>query len=239
MRCPSCHATNPDSATFCGQCYQRFDVVAPSDPLLDTLGGPPPAGEPWTGMANPGPRTPDTTTAEHATADHPTTAHATGQPVAVGRFIADDEGLMWRCALCETRQPIGVFTCTVCGAKMDAEAPDAAANPVDLEAARRLEAVVPGLGHLRTGHSGMGVARSGIVAVWVLGALALATGGPSGLLTAAPLVAGMAVIWATGPGDLGAAHEDRAPRLDARRFMYLVIGVTTGVIVAGGLAVLL
>ncbi|CAN5360155.1 hypothetical protein BH23ACT9_BH23ACT9_16110 [soil metagenome] len=142
--------------------------------------------------------------------------------------------------MCESTHPVGVFVCGVCGARMDAEAPDPDASPVDWEGAKRLEAVVPGLGHLRTGHGGMGASRLGIAVVWVLGSLLLASGGgPSGLLTAAPLLIGLAVVWATGPGDLDAARAGRPPRLDARRFMYVVIAATTGVIVAGGLAVLL
>ncbi|HUG83877.1 MAG TPA: zinc ribbon domain-containing protein [Euzebya sp.] len=242
MRCPHCQAANPDTATFCGQCYERFEapeVVASPDratgvgdapvDMRDRLSG----GEATRPTATPMPDAASGPAGTQEGVDH------TGQPVAVGRFVAGDGGLTWRCAVCETTHEVGIFVCTVCGAKMDAESPAGSGLPVDIGQARRLEAIVPGLGHLRSDQIGMGAARLGIVAIWLLGSLGLASGGPSGLLTALPLVLGMVAIWATGPGDLAAADGGRAPRLDARRFMYLVIAVTTGVIIAGGLVVII
>lgn len=217
MRCPGCGATNTDTATFCGQCYERFDIA----PVAADVGG---AAE---------------TVAAVDSGEAPAARSDPAHPVAVGRFAAAEGGLTWRCALCDTSHSFGVFVCTVCGAKMDVEAREGSDEPVDYDSARRLEAAVPGLGHLRTGHTGIGAARGGIVVVWLLGSLVLASGGASGLLTALPMVLGMIVIWASGPADLEAARHGRPPRLDARRFMYLVIGVTTGVIIAGGLAVIL
>lgn len=202
MRCPTCNATNPDGAAFCGLCLRRFADVVPASAVAP---GSSPAG--------------------------PARAE-------VGRFTAEDGELRWTCAVCGTQHPLGVFTCRTCGARIDVETPDPHAAPVDLDRARRLEAVVPGLGHLRTGHTGMGGARAGITAIWLAGSLLLAGGGISGLLTALPLVVGLAVIWVTGPGDVRAARLGRSPRLDARRFMYLVLGATTCVILAGGLILL-
>ena len=231
MRCPRCHASNPETATFCGQCYERF-VPAPGAPLTaDPLRG-------AVDAQTPGPQAAGTQAADTQTSGPQAAETQPGAAVAVGRFEASDGGLTWRCGICDSTHPVGVFTCGVCGAKMDAEVREGT-GPVDLEQAKRLEAMAPGRGHLRSGHTGMGAARSGIVLVWLALSLVLASGGLVGLLTALPLVVGLVAIWVTGPGDLAAVAAGRAPRLDARRFMYLVIGATTGVIVAGGLAVIL
>lgn len=158
MRCPGCGAANPDTATFCGQCYDRFDADADADAPADA-----PASAAWaatSSVAPPASASDARAAEEPADVGSPTDGGAPPlRPVAVGRFAAAAEGLSWRCcALCETSHPLGVFVCTVCGAKMDAEAADAADGPVDWARARRLEAAVPGLGHLGTGHSGMGAA---------------------------------------------------------------------------------
>ncbi len=214
MRCPDCNASNPESASFCGQCYAIFPKAAP---------------EP-----TPGP-TPDPVSERPGPAAAP--ARPAGQAVA-GRFSAVDGELTWRCAVCDTTNDVTTFVCTVCGAKMDTES-GTAAEATDWEAAKRAEALVPGLGHLRTGHNGMGASRMGIVLLWLIGSFTLAAGGVNGLLAAVPLILGMGVVWATGPSDLEAARHDRRPLLDPQRFMYLVIGATVGVIVAGGLVILL
>lgn len=227
MRCPSCGATNPDSAAFCGQCHDRFTPMGvASAPAAPTPPAVPPgegADVPWLAQIDAG---------------APPQASPAGEGRAtVGRFSADGGHLTWTCATCATPHPFGVFTCPACGTRMDAEA-TSTGEVVDWSQARRLEAVVPGLGHLRSGHTGMGAARSAIAATWLVGSLLLAGEGVSGLLTASPLVLGMVVIWVTGPADLDAAAKGRAPRLDARRFMYLVVAATVGVIVAGGMTVL-
>lgn len=227
MRCPRCDATNPDTATFCGQCYDRFETPDPDPAPADATTTGDEGGAQF--------RTP-----VDDTAVVPPRAHSGGgEVVAVGRFTLTGEGLTWRCAFCDTSHPAGEFVCTVCGAKMDDEAGATATAAVDWDRARRLELLAPGLGHLRAGQGGMGAARGGILIVWLLGTVLLVTGGLSGLLTAVPLLLGIAVVWATGPGDLDAARRGVTPRLDARRFMYLVIGVTTAVIIMGGLAVIL
>jgi hypothetical protein len=236
VRCPTCNATNPETATFCGQCYERFPPAAaatshtpPADHPPDETDGPAAPGAAPSGPDTPWHGSPGPAGARDAAAE---------TAVAVGRFALGEEGLTWRCGICETTNAADAFVCSICGARMDAEARDPSTSPVDRDRAIGLDRVLPGLGHLRSGQVGMGSARLGIVALWFLGALALLSGGPSGLLTALPLLIGMAVVWITGPADLAAALDGRTPRLDARRFMYVVIGVTTGVIVAGGLAVI-
>lgn len=207
MRCPHCQASNPDTAVFCGQCFERFDTAAAEPEAA-------PAGT-----------------------DRPQPGGAGAGTAVAGRFSAVDGALTWRCALCDATNDLSAFSCSVCGAKMDAET-DAAAV-VDWPAARRAESLMPGLGHLRVGLTGMGVARTGTVGLWLVLVLLLSLSGGAGLVTALPLLIGIAAIWVTGPGDLDAARTGRRPRLDARGFMYLVTGVILGVIVAGGVSLIL
>lgn len=219
MRCPNCHATNPESATFCGQCFQRFGTETPPDaPALPTRGAPAgTAPSEW----EPAPQSPLESSAEATS----------------GRFKVAGDRVSWTCAVCGEDNEVGVFSCAVCGSRMDAE--QAGEEAVDWEEARRVELLAPGLGHYRAGAHGMGIARLTMVLLWLVGAVLLALGGLLGLVTAIPLVLGVVIIWATGPGDLRALRAGRAGTLDARRFMYLVVGVLIGVIVIGGIGVAL
>lgn len=84
----------------------------------------------------------------------------------------------------------------------------------------------------------MGVARAGITLLWLLSLVVLWFGGTAGRIAGVPLVVGIITVWVTGPIDVGAAPAGRTPWLDARRFALLVLGVTMGVIVLGGVVVL-
>jgi hypothetical protein len=212
VRCPRCQATNADGARFCGQCFTRFDAPQAPSPALDPT--PPPAAP-----------------------SGPPVVRGGGADARVGRFALVDGALTWRCAVCDTPNDAGTFACAVCGTRMDAES--APGGHVDWPAARRAEALVPGLGHLRAGHAGVGAARMALVALWLVGTALLALGGLAGVAVAVPLLVGAAGIWVTGPGDLDAVRAGRPPRLDGRGLGSLVVGVTLGVIVAGGLTFLL
>ena len=235
MRCPSCLATNSDTATFCGQCYTRFDQPPAAEPVrsapdLDEV--------PWLVTGAPTDAAPsDTTPSDTAPSDaaQPETVPATGATATAGRFHFDDGRAGWTCGVCGEPNELTAFTCDVCGARMDAEEPPVRLSPEEWDRARRAEALAPGVGHLRTGSPGSGIARLGMVLLWFLGTVLLATGGTGGIIASVPMVVGILVIWATGPGDLTALQRGRSPRLDARRFMYLVIGVTVAVIVVGGI----
>lgn len=247
MRCPSCQATNPDSATFCGQCYEKFTVASEESPPLPRR-EPAPEGMPDGDGPPPVPTVPDwlvlsdgdlagDTGHAHEAVPTPTAPKGSGS-ATVGRFRAQDGSLNWTCGVCGEANAMDVFTCTVCGSKMDAEEPDET-PAVSWAAARRIEMLAPGVGHIQVGSTGMGIARAGMVVFWAIGALLLSGGGSSGILAAVPFLIGILVVWATGPGDLEAVHLGRQPRLDARRFMFLVIGVLVGVIVVGGIGVAL
>ncbi|MEE8601017.1 DUF7577 domain-containing protein [Euzebya tangerina] len=225
MRCPSCGATNPDTATFCGQCYEVFATPEPdpAPPQLESIA--PSMGSGVTEIGPPG-------VGE--------AAHPPARTARAGRFVTSDGQTMWTCAVCDTQNSLEHFVCDVCGAKMDTEDAGTTPTQADWAAAQRAEWMIPGLGHIRTGQEGMGYARLGVVALWAIGVVVLLViGGGTGLIVSLPLLFGLVAVWGTGPGDVLATRSGREPRLDARRFMYVVIGVTAGLIVMGGVAAVL
>lgn len=116
--------------------------------------------------------------------------------------------------------------------------PSHAADPHEVARARALERIMPGLGHLRTGQPAVGIARAGITGLWLATALILWFGGLAGRLSSLPLLAGVAVVWITGPADVRAGCSGRQPWLDSNRFVQLVVGATAAVIAVGGLVIL-
>lgn len=238
-RCPACGATNPDSASFCGQCLTRFEAAAPT-PAAAPAGTATSARTPWAGGAEPplpvfdDDLQPQVAAGVAAAAGaHGGAAPAERRPAEVGRFSAGEGGVRWTCGVCGERNPVAEFTCEVCGSRMDASE-DERAN-VDWDAARTRELMLPGLGLLHAGVGGGGGARVFLAVLWLLGALGLAFQGLGGLLGAFPLLVGLAVLWLVGPGDLQAAKDGREARLTPRRLLYLVAGVTMGVMLMGGL----
>lgn len=240
MRCPSCMATNPDSASFCGQCYTRFDQQDVAQPQ-------PEQAEPDAAQPDRSPGIPDldelpwlvtgaaASPADTTPAPDPAAPESGRVTATAGRFHVHEGGAGWTCGVCGEPNALTAFTCSVCGARMDAEEAPARLSPDEWDRVRRTEALAPGVGHIRAGSPGAGIARLGMVLLWFLGTVLLATGGTTGIIASLPMVLGILIIWATGPGDLTALQRGRDPRLDARRFMYLVIGVTVAVIVVGGI----
>lgn len=111
-------------------------------------------------------------------------------------------------------------------------------DPHEWARARTLERIAPGLGHLRTSQPAMGVARAGITSLWLLTVVILWFGGTAGRLSSIPLIAGVMVVWITGPADVASGRTGKPPWLDLHRFVYLVIGATAAVILVGGLVIL-
>lgn len=206
-RCPSCGATNPPGAAWCGQCFTRFE----------------PAAAPAPTAAPAPPRHPHASPPSTAPARAPGTA---GAAAGDRRLRVVDGGVEWTCATCGEANPIDTFSCTVCGAGMaDAFAPPSA--PVDWDRARRRELLVPGSGLVLAGAGGLGAARAVLVGLWLLGALLLlASGGAEALPIAAPLLVGVTALYATGVRDVDALRAGREPLWAGRRLLWLVIAVT-------------
>lgn len=229
--CEDCGAANPERATFCGQCHRPFHAVHRVEGGARPVVPPTDPASPAPDSVAPDPVAPTAGGTGAASPDETRSGRS-------GRFRVEQGAVAWTCGVCDAENDLDVFTCTVCGSRMDTEVPPAG-PAVSRTTLRRLEMLVPGVGHMRGGAVGMGIARIGMVVVWAIGAMVLASGGAAGLRSSVPLLLGIAGIWATGPGDLSAHLDGRPPRLDAGRFMYLVLGVTVAVILVGGLSAVL
>lgn len=241
MRCPDCGAHNPDAARWCGQCLTA--LAAPEA----TGGSPDPEGRGTaTGGASARP-------AAHAAPDDagrdgpdggrsvtgaPTRPPSeasdarTGAPTA-GRDIRERDGeVEWRCPTCDGWSPLGAASCARCGAARTGFGEDAApsVSPEDGDQLVAWSLLLPGLGHVRAGRTGSGLARAVVALAWLLGGLALGIGAlrvGSTPLAALPLLLGAAAVWVATALDVRALVQGRARELlDARGLLWLVAGVT-------------
>lgn len=149
-QCSSCGANNPDGAAWCNQC---FAALSPGG-----VASSPAAPEPAL-AAPPAP----TTTAESV---DPVTEPA-GDGVAEDSSGADEH--LWTCTRCDTPNPLSSNICSVCQAPIFVsfgaeQTPEPTLSPT--EAA--VNAVVPGLAHIRLGQTMMGVTIA-LLAVILLG----------------------------------------------------------------------
>lgn len=208
MRCPTCGASNPDSAAWCGQCYRRFDQeVAVETPSSNGSGGEhtPPGAAPVT--------------------QPPQRAGDTGGEAEGFRRVGDE--LEWECPECGSFNGIELTSCAICGTsfieRFRSDEPEPERN---WQAALLLSAVAPGAGHLSVGRYGTGAARLLLFAAWIVGALMLATSAGSGALIAAtPLVLGALILWALTLLDVYRLQQGESEILAGRTFLWLVVGV--------------
>jgi hypothetical protein len=126
MRCLSCGATNPETASWCSQCYAAFETAeAPSAPETAEPRSAPVETE---GRSAPEPEVPP------------------GPPAASG-FRRRDDVLEWQCPLCDAYTSIEQLTCHACGTPLAARyARDEPAVEPNWSAALALAVVVPGAG---------------------------------------------------------------------------------------------
>lgn len=248
FRCPSCGGLNPAGAEWCGQCMRRF--AAPP---------PPPAAAP--NVASSGTSTAEDTSGERASyvdasalgldtwgrplddgplraqteTDRQTTAMAPPPAAAVGTergaFKVTEQGIVWRCARCESENAVEASVCSTCGASIadtlrppEPERPQRDPNTVAL-----ISLFFPGAGHAYIGMWGQAVARASI-SIWVvftalMGAVQKDIKG--GMLLAAVFGLAAFALWALAAHD--AYREARRERslviLQGRRFLYTVMGL--------------
>lgn len=204
MQCPSCGATNPDSAQWCGQCLHRFGQAEPAV------------------AAEPAPSAPSS-----PTAPAPRPAASTSAGSAEG-FRREGDDLQWECPSCGQFNDIDDLNCVVCGTAFTerfraAQEPE---PPRNWSAALAMSAVAPGAGHMSVGRYGSGVARLILFLTWMAGALMLGVGGGSGaMLAVVPLLIGAIVVWAGTMVDVQRLSQAQEELLVGRRLLFLVIGV--------------
>lgn len=235
MRCPACGARNPDTAEWCSQCYT---TLTEPEPAPDPAPGPGPEPDPPPPDASrsgavPSPARGAATT---GTAGAGATAGGGGVVGTSERFRQTDEGIDWRCEVCDSWSPIERTTCATCGAAF-ARAVDAAGpEPSELvseNAALVASIAMPGLGHYLMGRRGQGVARMGVFLTWFVGGLVLlasALGAGASILPAVPLLAGAVIVWLASVADALTLHRGRGQELLRPRVLLwltvVVIGAT-------------
>jgi hypothetical protein len=232
VRCPACGARNPDTAEWCSQCYATLTEPDPTpDPAPGTGPdpGPPPPDVSRSGAVAPPGRAAATTGG----------AAATGTGGVVGaseRFRQTDEGIDWRCEVCDSWSPIERTTCATCGAPFARAVEAVGPEPSELvseNTALVASVVLPGLGHYLMARRGQGVARMAVFLTWFVGGLVLlasALGAGASILPAVPLLAGAVIVWLASVADALTLHRGRGRELLRPRVLLwltvVVIGAT-------------
>jgi hypothetical protein len=206
VRCPACGASNPERADWCTQC---FGVLRE-----------PPAPAPTRGPA------------AAAAADG---EQRTDTPGSGARDVRSVDGeVEWRCTRCDGWNPLGVGRCRTCDAPRHGFGDLAAPPPIDAADRPRLvaaTALVPGLGHLLVRRTGSGLARALLGLGWLAGGLAVLRGEGAGVLPAAPLLLGAAVIWAGSLHDVLALVDGGRELLTPRTLLWATGGVLLALLV--------
>ena len=233
VRCPTCGARNADGAPWCTQCYASLSSPTPG-----------PAGatvtEPVAGDGDPQPQ-PGHLRGAPATTGDPGSG---GTGAAPGRAASDrpvreaeDGSIEWRCGTCETWTPLEAPACVACGTTR-AGFGETDTGPREIPEPTEtllLSALVPGLGHIRAGLVGTGVARAVVAVVWLAGGIGLlvsALRAGSTPWAAMPLLLGALVVWVLTFLDTRTlVTGGRTDRLGGRSLLWLIAGVTGALIV--------
>lgn len=258
MRCPDCGARNAPTATWCTQCYRRFDT--PSEPASPPAYPPPPGAAAVAGDAlaapdedpsgaDPSGSDPSSARSDPATVpSEPTVVWADPeQPPAdaedvvdTGRDVRTRGGeVEWRCAVCDRWNSLVEQACTACASPRQGfgepggrtAAPQVSGTSTVLVAS----VLLPGLGHVLLGRVGTGIARMLLFLLWALGSVGLSRGA-SGVSTLAPalvLLLGAVLVWVGTLLDtrLLLASDSREV-LTSRVLLWLVVGVTMALVAA-------
>lgn len=147
------------------------------------------------------------------------------------RFRRTEEGLDWRCDVCQQWNPIEVTSCTVCGSAFGRSlSPASDANhEVPETTVMVASSAAPGLGHILLGKRIAGWSRLVTWGLWFVGGLwllleARSVGGS--VLPAIPLLLGAVIIWVSSPIDALTARRGSSDEiLRPRVFLWLVVAV--------------
>lgn len=219
--CDACGARNPADAPWCTQCFTSFAAPAAA---LTVEPAPAPTADPAPVDGADG--------AEPS--DEDTGAVGGGSQEAQQRDIRQTASgeVEWRCARCEAWSPLQAGACVACGSARRGFGPDPDEPAETLDEDRLVAAsiLLPGLGHVRAGRVGSGVARALFALGWLVGGLLLllaAVRAGAAYLAALPLLAGAVVVWVLTVLDVRSlARGERTERLDGRALLWLMAGVT-------------
>lgn len=221
ITCPNCAARNPATAEWCSQCYDPLG----SSPVVEDV--------PATRVADP--TLPPPAPAAPAGVD-PVRRDDTDLVAGDGRFRTVDGVVEWRCATCDSWNPVDRLVCTVCATPLDGSSGpgDVDLSTVDRDRVMLASWVVPGGGQWLLGQRAKGLSRLLIAAVWLVGALMLlvsADGGEAALLPVGVLVAGVVAVWGLSVADARTALSGGTRELlGERAFLWVVVGVLGAVI---------
>jgi hypothetical protein len=153
------------------------------------------------------------------------------QTVAAGAMTVEEGEVMWRCAICDTENPLASEVCEACGSSFGMtmqqdviERPQRDPNKVAL-----YSLFCPGAGHAYLGEWGQAIARF-VLSAWVIGvALLAALQGHTGLSFVTAAVFGLIALalWMVAAHDAyrEAMHQQGAVILKGRMIVYLVMGL--------------
>ena len=139
------------------------------------------------------------------------------------------DGITWKCAVCDSVNPLDLKHCSVCGAALAATLREPEPQPIARDPGKvtLLSLLLPGAGHAYLGLWGQAIARA-VTSIWVLFVL-LATGVQQGLSAPMPIFFALAsfALWAATAHDAfrEAVGDPRSVLLRGRTFLYVVMGL--------------
>lgn len=226
IRCPSCGARNHPDAAWCTQCYVRLDEP------------PPPPATPPPPPATPPPPAPGVPA-------HPDAARTSGDGApdgelrsGEGRFRQADDGLEWRCEVCQEWNPIERVTCRVCSTPFGRSPGDDTRPRPDVAPGLLVggSLVLPGLGHWLLELRGAAVLRLLLALVWGIGGITLflnARASGQSFLPAVPLLLGWAIVAAGSANDAYVEGGGTGQVvLSGRTLLWVTTGVVGGTFAA-------
>ena len=159
------------------------------------------------------------------------TSRTAARPARDSAFNVSEAGVQWRCALCETENPIEASHCVACGASFaETVRPPVPERPLrDPNTVALVSLFFPGAGHAYIGLWGQAIARA-VTTVWVAVVVLISAlqGGVAGS-GAIPILFSLVAfcLWVVGAHDAyrEARFESHLVILKPRYFLYLVMGL--------------
>ena len=202
LKCPTCGATNADSAIWCNQCYASF-----AEAKAEVEASPP--------VADLAPAQPQ---------------RSSDAGSVVTRQLPDSTGAGWTCKSCDSPNPLDSNECTVCGASIYSTfgAEEKGRPDVEPRSVLLWALFLPGMGHAKTGNGLLGLTLAALILFSGIAAASFA----SGSQVAAATFFGVAHVglWALSVVDALSLANGNQPILYGRRIT-VVAGTLVFVII--------